>query len=73
MCSARRYDYNKDIIAKKLSIYAEIKGNDIYEYFQDPKVIEAGNLLSLAATPNCTSINQGSSYFKRAMTLLQRL
>ena len=73
MCSTRRYDYDKDTVAKKLSIYAETKGNDVYNYFQDPRVIEASNLLSLAMTPNCTGIDQKSSYFKRAMPLLQSL
>ena len=73
MCAARRYDYDKDTIASKLSLYAEIKGDDVYSYFQDAKVIEASNLLSLATTPNCTGINQESSYFKRAMVLMQKL
>ena len=73
MCSTRRYDHDKQTVARKLSFYAEVKGNEVYDYFQDPKVIEASNLLSLAMTPNCTGIDQKSSYLKRAMPLLQQL
>ena len=66
LCSAKRYDDDRDTVMRKISLYAEIKGERVYPIIQDPKVIQAGNLLSLAMSKNCTSFDQKSPYLKKA-------
>ena len=66
LCTTKRYDYDRDTVMRKISIYAEIKGERVYQIIEDPKVMQAANLMSLAMSKNCTSIDENSPYLRRA-------
>ena len=66
LCSAKRYDDDRDTVMRKISFYAEIKGERVYQIIEDPKVMQAANLMSLAMSKNCTSIDENSPYLRRA-------
>ena len=66
LCSAKRYDYDRDIVAEKIGIFAEIKGKKVYTIIKDPRIMQAANLMSLAMSKNCTSFNENSEYLRKA-------
>ena len=66
LCSMKRYDHDRDTVAEKISIYAEIKGEKIYTIIKDPKIMQAASLMSLAMSKNCTSFDEKSEYLRKA-------
>ena len=67
LCSTKRYDYDRDPVLKKIRFFADVKGDRVYEILQDPKVMQAANLMSLAMSKNCTRIDEKNPYFRKAI------
>ena len=66
ICSTKRYDYDRDQVAKKIDYFAQIKGERVYAILKDPRIMQAANLMSMAMSKNCTSFNERSEYLKKA-------